>query len=254
MKKTLVLLSTLLLTFSLAACNSNKKATTESTTASNEKKVDLNKLELPQLSEEVSDNESVVELKTTAGNIKIKLFNDIAPLAVENFMTHAKDGYYDNTTFHRVIKDFMIQGGDPKGDGTGGESIWNGKDDKIDSGNGFKNEVSNQLYNLRGAISMANAGQDTNGSQFFINQNSKDVSDGLLFEDYPKQIIEAYKNGGNPSLDGSYTVFGQVIEGMDTVDKIAQQEVTTGSSGEKSTPVDPVKITAISIIQEAKTK
>ncbi|MBC6498475.1 peptidylprolyl isomerase [Weissella confusa] len=67
--------------------------------------------------------------------------NKYAPLAVENFVTHAKDGYYNNTTFHRVIKDFMIQGGDPKGDGTGGESIWNGKDSKIDSGNGFKNRA-----------------------------------------------------------------------------------------------------------------
>ncbi|MBS7576156.1 MULTISPECIES: peptidylprolyl isomerase [unclassified Enterococcus] len=254
MKKIFTVLITGISVLMLSACNSTSSSESESSTSESktEKKVDLDKLELPQLTTEVNDKESVVELETTAGNIKIKLFNEQAPLAVENFITHAKAGYYDNTTFHRVINNFMIQGGDPKGDGTGGESIWKDKDKKIDSGNGFKNEISNQLYNLRGALSMANAGADTNGSQFFINQNNKDQSDGLLYDDYPKKIIEAYKNGGNPSLDGDYTVFGQVIEGMDVVDKIATAEVTESSSGESSTPKDPVKITSVKVIQEAK--
>lgn len=254
MKKIFTVLLTSIFVLTLSACNNNNSDSSESSTSksSTEKKVDLNALDLPQLTSEVSDNESVVELETTAGNIKIKLFNEQAPLAVENFITHAKAGYYNNTTFHRVINDFMIQGGDPDGDGTGGESIWKDKDEKIDSGNGFKNEISNQLYNIRGALSMANAGADTNGSQFFINQNNDDQSDGLLYDDYPEKIIEAYKNGGNPSLDGDYTVFGQVIEGMEVVDKIASAEVTENSSGESSTPKDPVKITAIKVIQEAK--
>lgn len=115
-------------------------------------------------------------MKTTYGDITIKLFNKYTPLAVENFITHAKDGYYNNTSFHRVINNFMIQGGDPTGTGSGGQSIWKGKDKSIDSGNGFKNEINTSLYNIRGAVSMANAGTDTNASQFFIVQNPEDVS------------------------------------------------------------------------------
>ena len=218
--------------------SSTKASTAESTTESS---VDLNALELPQLTNEVAANESLVEMTTSAGTIKIKLFPELAPKAVENFMTHAKDGYYDGLTFHRVIKDFMIQGGDPKGDGTGGESIW---------GEGFETEVSNQLYNIRGALSMARS-QDpnSNGSQFFIVQNSDDVHDGLLKDDYPRAIIDAYKNGGYPSLDGQYTVFGQVIEGMDVVDKIAQVETDSNDK-----PTADVKIESIKVLQEAETK
>ncbi|GMC07897.1 peptidyl-prolyl cis-trans isomerase [Enterococcus thailandicus] len=218
--------------------SSTKASTAESTTESS---VDLNALELPQLTNEVAANESLVEMTTSEGTIKIKLFPELAPKAVENFMTHAKDGYYDGLTFHRVIKDFMIQGGDPKGDGTGGESIW---------GEGFETEVSNQLYNIRGALSMARSDNpNSNGSQFFIVQNSDDVHDGLLKEDYPRAIIDAYKKGGYPSLDGHYTVFGQVIEGMDVVDKIAQVE--TGSNNK---PTTDVKIESIKVLQEAETK
>lgn len=218
--------------------SSTKASTAESTTESS---VDLNALELPQLTNEVAANESLVEMTTSEGTIKIKLFPELAPKAVENFMTHAKDGYYDGLTFHRVIKDFMIQGGDPKGDGTGGESIW---------GEGFETEVSNRLYNIRGALSMARSDNpNSNGSQFFIVQNSDDVHDGLLKDDYPRAIIDAYKKGGYPSLDGHYTVFGQVIEGMDVVDKIAQVE--TGSNNK---PTTDVKIESIKVLQEAETK
>lgn len=242
----------IILTFGLAAallavagCSTNqtttsstKASTAESTTESS---VDLNALELPQLTNEVAANEALVEMTTSEGTIKIKLFPELAPKAVENFLTHAKDGYYDGLTFHRVIKDFMIQGGDPKGDGTGGESIW---------GEGFETEISNQLYNIRGALSMARSqNPNSNGSQFFIVQNSDDVHDGLLKDDYPRAIIDAYKKGGYPSLDGSYTVFGQVIEGMDVVDKIAQVETDSNDK-----PTADVKIESIKVLQEAKTK
>ena len=192
----------------------------------------------PQLSTKVAKNESEVVM--------------YAPLAVKNFITHAKKGYYNNTTFHRVVKDFMIQGGDPKGTGKGGASIWKGKNKKIDSGNGFKNEISKSLFNIRGALSMANAGADTNGSQFFINQNSDDQTSKISQSDYPEKIFQAYKKGGNPSLDGSYTVFGQVISGMKVVDEIADQKVKDNGSGEKSKPVDPVKVTSIDVVKEAK--
>ncbi|WMJ85173.1 peptidylprolyl isomerase [Oscillospiraceae bacterium MB24-C1] len=103
----------------------------------------------------------IVTLHTSMGDIKMMLFPQAAPKAVENFVQHCKDGYYDGVTFHRVIEDFMIQGGDPKGNGTGGESIW---------GESFEDEFSDNLYNFRGAVSMANAGYSTNGSQFFIVQ------------------------------------------------------------------------------------
>lgn len=221
------------------ASSSTKESTEKTTETSTVESIDLNSLELPQLNTEVADNEDLVEMVTTKGTIKIKLFPELAPKAVENFMTHAKDGYYDGVTFHRVIQDFMIQGGDPEGNGTGGESIW---------GEGFETEISNQLYNIRGALSMART-QDpnSNGSQFFIVQNSDDMHDGLLKDDYPQAIIDAYKNGGYPRLDGEYTVFGQVVEGMDVVDAIAAVE--TDSSDK---PKEDVKIEKINILQEAK--
>jgi len=224
----------------------------ESRTAEKQvKKADLDKLTLPQLSKKVGKDESVVVLKTSEGDIKIKLFNAYTPMAVENFLTHAKDGYYNGTVFHRVIKGFMIQGGDPKGNGTGGKSIWNGKDDAKDNGRGFKNEISTSLYNIRGAVSMANSGPDTNGSQFFINQNTEDQSSRINRKVYPEGIWKAYKKGGNPTLDGSYTVFGQVISGMDVVDKIADGKVKKSDKAQPSEPEKPVKITGAVIEKEA---
>lgn len=105
--------------------------------------------------------DTVAVMHTSMGDISIRFFHEAAPKAVENFTTHAKDGYYDGLTFHRVIEDFMIQGGDPDGDGSGGESIW---------GEDFEDEFDQKLLNLRGSLVMANAGPATNGSQFFINQ------------------------------------------------------------------------------------
>ncbi len=106
--------------------------------------------------------DTVAIMHTNMGDIGIRLFPEAAPKAVENFTTHAKNGYYNGLTFHRVIKDFMIQGGDPKGDGTGGENIWKTQ--------GFEDEFNAKMLNLRGSLAMANSGANTNGSQFFINQ------------------------------------------------------------------------------------
>lgn len=155
-------------------------------------------------------------IKTNHGDIKIQLFPEQAPMTVENFVRLALKGYYDKTIFHRVISDFMIQGGDPKGNGTGGTSIWNHL---------FEDEFSRGLFNLRGALSMANSGPNTNGSQFFIVQNKnmpKRYIKQMEPAGYPKEIIHAYKQGGTPWLDGRHTVFGQVIDGMDVVDEIAK--------------------------------
>ncbi|MBM7635792.1 peptidylprolyl isomerase [Streptococcus saliviloxodontae] len=220
---------------------SSSSETTQSTDEALQKALKADSSAFPQLSSTVASDEAQVTLHTSKGSISIKLFPKYAPLAVENFLTHAKEGYYNGLTFHRVIADFMIQSGDPNGDGTGGQSIWKGKDSSIDSGNGFKNETTPYLYNLRGALAMANAGTDTNGSQFFINQNKTDQSSKLPDTLFPQAIINAYKQGGNPSLDGGYTVFGQVISGMDVVDAISS--VATDSNDKPTSAVTISDIT-----------
>ncbi|HAO5624609.1 TPA: peptidylprolyl isomerase [Listeria monocytogenes] len=190
----------------------------------------------PQLSKEVAPNEIEAEMITNRGTIRIKLFPEIAPKTVENFVTHSKNGYYDGLIFHRVIPEFMIQGGDPDGRGTGGESIW---------GESFENEFSTEAFNLRGALSMANAGPNTNGSQFFIVQKPDMPADMLGQMEqagFPVEIIEAYKQGGTPWLDGRHTVFGHVIEGMDVVDEIANLP-----TGMQDKPVNDVVIEKINI-------
>ena len=184
--------------------------------------------------------DKIATIKTNMGEIKIKLFPEFAPKAVENFTTHAKNGYYNGLIFHRVINDFMIQGGDPLGTGTGGQSIW---------GHSFEDEFTGELHNLRGALSMANAGPNTNGSQFFIVQ-AKEVPEDLLDqmrsarEDlFPTECIEAYEEmGGTPWLDFRHTVFGQVVEGIDVVDSIANVEVGTADK-----PLEDVIIETITV-------
>lgn len=186
-------------------------------------------------------NETVAIMKTNMGEIKIRLFPEYAPKSCENFITHAKEGYYDGLIFHRVIKDFMIQGGDPTGTGTGGESIW---------GEEFEDEFSPLLHNYRGALSMANAGPGTNGSQFFIVQADTvpdDLLDQLRTADeryFPTECIEGYESiGGTPWLDYHHSVFGQVYEGIETVDAIAG--VKTDFFNNK--PLEDVKIESIEI-------
>ncbi|EAC9604764.1 peptidylprolyl isomerase [Listeria monocytogenes] len=190
----------------------------------------------PQLSKEVAPNEIEAEMITNRGTIRIKLFPEIAPKTVENFVTHSKNGYYDGLIFHRVIPEFMIQSGDPDGRGTGGESIW---------GESFEDEFSTEAFNLRGALSMANAGPNTNGSQFFIVQKPDMPADMLGQMEqagFPVEVIEAYKQGGTPWLDGRHTVFGHVIEGMDVVDEIANLP-----TGMQDKPVNDVVIEKINI-------
>ena len=223
------------------------------------------------------EGEEIAVIHTTMGDISMRFFPEAAPKTVENFLTHAKNGYYDGLIFHRVINDFMIQGGDPKGNGTGGESV---------SGGSFEDEFSNKLFNIRGSVAMANSGADTNGSQFFINQaktadftsleeNWKSVyssicqaqSSGqldLFLAMYSRKytafyntdllnddIKSLYKNqGGNPTLDGAFsaidrghTVFAQVFDGMDVVDAIAA--VPTDESDK---PVEDVIIESIEVL------
>lgn len=147
---------------------------------------------VPQWDGSYLHGDHTVILRTTMGAITLKLDADTAPKAVTNFIRLAESGYYDGLIFHRVIPDFMIQGGDPKGDGTGGESIY---------GSTFDDETSNNITLVRGVIAMANRGANTNGSQFFIVQADS-----------------------TPWLDGRYTAFGKVTEGLDIIDAIANAE------------------------------
>ncbi len=184
--------------------------------------------------------DTVAVMKTTMGEIKFLLFPEAAPKAVENFTTHAKNGFYNGIIFHRVIPDFMAQSGDPTGTGRGGESIW---------GRSFEDEFNVDYHNIRGALSMANAGPGTNGSQFFIVQ-AKEVDSGLLSQmeqladrGFPTECVEDYKAlGGTPWLDFKHTVFGQVVDGMDVVDAICG--VKTGY-GDK--PVEDIVILGIDV-------
>jgi|GEM_PF-429596 len=156
------------------------------------------------------DKEYTAVLKTTAGDITVVLDVKNVPMTVNNFVYLAKNNFYNNTVFHRVIKGFMIQGGDPRGDGTGGPAYR------------FADETFSGEY-LRGTIAMANAGPNTNGSQFFI-----------MHDDYP--------------LPPNYTIFGHVVTGLEVVDKIATAPVRPG--GEGSTPVSPVEVKEVDVIEK----
>jgi cyclophilin family peptidyl-prolyl cis-trans isomerase len=157
-------------------------------------------------------------IDTDKGPITIEFFPAEAPMAVENFRLLAEHGYYDGVTFHRIVKGFMIQGGDPQGDGTGGESAW---------GEPFADEINRQsaLYRggyRRGLVAMANAGPNTNGSQFFI-----------MHQDY--------------ELPPDYVIFARVTSGMDVVDAIANTPTTLGPDGEMSKPVTPPVIRKVTV-------
>ena len=194
-------------------------------------------LHLPQVDIKTAEG-PIATIKTNHGDLRIKLFPEQAPKTVANFIALSKDGYYDGVIFHRIIKDFMIQGGDPTGTGMGGESIY---------GESFEDEFSKELYNIRGALSMANAGPNTNGSQFFIVQNQhlpyskKEIARG----GWPEPIAAIYsEQGGTPHLDGRHTVFGQLVdeESYLVLDTIAGVE-----TGAMDRPVEDVVIETIEI-------
>lgn len=228
-------------------------------------------LEMPEV------GDTIAIMHTSMGDIYMRFFPENAPNTVNNFIELAKAGKYDNTIFHRVINDFMIQGGDfENNDGTGGTTY---------NGELLEDEFCDTLLNLRGAVSMANSGRDTNGSQFFINQAGTDNIDwdtlqsqweyfyeGLSMyyaegvvdyfmgiygsycynpESVPDEVKELYNEyGGNPTLDGAFnavdkghTVFAQVYEGMDVVDAIAAVE----TDADTAKPFDDVIITSVEI-------
>ena len=218
--------------------------------------------EFPQL-EEPKEGEEIAIIQTNMGDIKVKFCKDEAPKAVENFVTHAKEGYFDGLTFHRVVEDFVIQGGDPTGTGMGGESIW---------GEPFEDEFSPNMYHFNGALAMANSGANTNGSQFYIvskpevtagyfeyveqvkNENGTDEllvngNTNKMFKfNYSDEAKKHYEElGGTPELDYGYTIFGQVFDGMDVVDAINSVEVDSSDK-----PVNDVVIEKVTITEYSK--
>lgn len=292
----LVLAGAVLLCSAMAGCgetstdsgSESTNSTTSSAKSNKSQKYDLKELglvadyyddtehEVGYQLESPDEGEEIAIMHTNMGDIYMRFFPEAAPKTVENFITHAKNGYYDGLIFHRVINEFMIQGGDPLGTGTGGESISGGK---------FEDEFSNKLFNIRGSVAMANSGPDTNGSQFFINQAHSvnfeyseatwsgvynsicDAQDDGTLDQFvamygsqynafyntdllTDEIKDLYKkNGGNPSLDGAFnaldrghTVFAQVYKGMDVVDEIAAVE-----TNESDKPLTDVVIESIEI-------
>ena len=225
--------------------NKTTNKTTNKTNTQTSSSIDYEAAAKKQMSApEKGETVAIITVKNF-GDIKIKFFDDVAPKAVENFVTHSKNGYYNGTIFHRVMQEFMIQGGDPDGNGTGGESIW-GKD--------FGEELDLGLVPYRGALCMASRGTGTSsiGSQFFIVQANYDeeMARALKQYNYPEGLINQYKNyGGYMSLYQGYTVFGQVFEGMDVVDRIASVEKGVSATGELSVPIEKIIVEKISIVE-----
>lgn len=176
---------------------------------------------------------------TTLGKFKIAFFEKDAPKAVENFITLAKDGYYNGLSFFKVTKDFIIQSGDPLGTGSGGDSMW---------GKPFEDEFSWHLWHFRGAVAMNNQGkEDTNGSQFFIVQSKSidaDTLNAMRNGNFPEKVVQKYVEvGGIPAFDGRYTIFAFVYEGMEVIDAIANVEVDSASNR----PIQDVLINSVTI-------
>ncbi|MCI9405777.1 MAG: peptidylprolyl isomerase [Oscillospiraceae bacterium] len=224
MKKTTAALLACLLLLSglLSACGSSEPLPQES---------------LPQ------QGDPIAVLETSAGTIRLRFFPEEAPLAVENFLTLAKEGYYDGISFHRVMAGFMVQSGDPTGTGSGGRSIYT---DAAGNRGFFQDEFSSRLFHFRGALSMANSGSNTNGSQFFIVQ-ANELADGqeqaLKSAGTDRRAVSKYQaEGGTPWLDGKHTVFGQVLEGMEVVDAIAAAQ-----TDEDDRPLEEITILSVTV-------
>ena len=234
----------------------------------------------------ISTGDTVAEIEIEGfGTIKAKLFPDIAPIGVENFKQLAEQGYYDGKNIHRVISDFMLQGGSANGDGTGGDAAYTGEGS---SAKDFGTETDRNARHFYGALCYANA-LGRNSTQFYIvnNKEPQDIA-GMdtspleanakaaksykdqcekgtneynyyaamekqystmaeWFKSPTEQEISKYKQGGVYYLDGGYTVFGQVVEGFDVIDSISSVEVTENSGGEKSQPVEDILIKTVRV-------
>ena len=255
-KKYLALILAAVMAFGAAACG--KETSTEANDQTATENTDTTAILQAQMP---AEGDEIAVITTSAGVVKMMFYPEEAPKAVENFKTLAKEGYYDGLLFHRVIENFMVQTGDPEGNGTGGESCW---------GEPFEDEISEKLHYYRGAVAMANAGPGTNGSQFFIVQQKDVMEDALVaLQDardnneeelgvtltdgeyytfsqlFPDEVLNYYREqGGSAHLEyvfgNGYSIFGQVFEGLETVDAIAAAE-----TDETDKPVKDITIESI---------
>ena len=242
------LLSMTLAATMLAGCGGKDKeadATTQNAIVEEENKYETVEIHKPsefsQTGEpEVGETVAIIHIKDL-GDICMKFFYEDSPLAVENFVTLAANGYYNGVTFHRVIEDFMAQTGDPTGTGMGGESMW---------GEDFKNEYSDRLAHINGSVAMARTNAlDTNGSQLFINNNNEIIWSDAYLEAYevPQEWWDTYKlNGGNPHLQDLYTVFGQVYDGQDVLDAVCGAETDESDKPLQNVIIESIEITRYS--------
>lgn len=242
-----ILLSVLcasLLACSMTACGKEVELKESSDSQSSFVSADLQTGEYVNFTAPEKNEQIVIMTIKDMGDIKIKLFPELAPTGVKNFVELAKQGYYDELIFHRVINNFMIQGGDPKGNGTGGNSA---------EGIAFEaGDASPYLTHVSGAVAYANSGSTaTNGSQFYIVTGEK-YDDNTLSQmeqaygtTYSDSFKKMYKEiGGAPWLDGGYTIFGQVFDGLDIVYQI--QNVATDASDK---PYDAVIIESVKVAE-----
>ena len=221
MKKAFLFLSILILLSGCGISNDNliineKNAKTQEIQQSNKTNNNQMKENNSTLLDLAQEYSSAI-IKTNLGDIKVKFYNDVSPLTVNNFLNLAKDGFYDNTRFHRVINDFMIQGGDPNSKDLSKKNLWG----TGDPGYKFADEFNNEKL-IRGSLAMANSGPDTNGSQFFI------------------VTAEA-----TPWLDGKHTNFGEIIAGMDVVEKIEAIETDV-----KDCPLEDIIVESIELLKK----
>lgn len=231
MKKAVALLISFVFSLAiLSGCNTNAIAT-------------IDRIESKELQfQGIQSGDTIATIKTTLGDIKVVLYPELAPIAVENFVTHAKAGYYDNIIFHRVIEGFMIQSGDPLGTGKGGESIWQLP---------FNDEFQDQLHNYTGALSMANSGENTNRSQFFIvTEKSSALQSGAIdlmkTAGWRDSVIDTYKqSGGAPHLDYRHTVFGHVYEGLNIAFEISKAKTDTNDKPKKDIIILTIEISVV---------
>ncbi len=228
MKKIVSLLLILVLAFTLCSCGKKKDEDGNNDTPA---KSPLYQLNAP------SAGDTIVTIYTSEGDIKAVLYKKAAPKAVANFIKLADSGYYDDLTIHKVIKDFVIQMGDPTGKGDGGEAA---------SGKGFVCEYDDFLHNFTGALAMAGGTDSLNHSQFYIvagSQMNDEYAAAMKEAGYSDEVIAAYAElGGLPSLDYVYTVFGQVYEGMDVVRTIASAKADKYNRPKKDITIDGVVI------------
>lgn len=252
MKKIIIFLAAAALLLTLASCEvkppepSNLGGNNPPDVSSPSKITDIVKGDTSDMAIQLQppkDGDTIVSIETNMGTMKAIVYPEFAPKAVENFITHASEGYYDGVIFHRIIENFMIQGGDPDGTGYGGESIW---------GEDFDIEVCSELHHLKGALCMARRGDTTvsQSSQFYIVHGDKldkamtDQMRGYTAEDgWGAEIADAYDAlGGYPGLDFQYTVFGQVYEGLDVIDKIASVETNSADQPKEQVIINTIKV------------